>query len=62
MQNITIKKDEYFKLKADNFILKDIYVKNNLKNYTLLNSLLKLLAMTNKLLSAKEIKKILEYN
>lgn len=62
MQNITIKKDEYFKLKAENFILKDIYIKNNLKNYTLLNSLLKLLAMTNKFLSAKEIKKILEYN
>ncbi|MDQ7023762.1 MAG: hypothetical protein Q9M97_09845 [Candidatus Gracilibacteria bacterium] len=62
MQNITIKRDEYFKLKTENIILKDIYVKNNLKNYILLNSLLKLLAMTNNLLSAKEIKEILEHN
>jgi hypothetical protein len=62
MTQITINKDKYFKLIYENILLKDIYVANNLKNYELLNKMVKLLAMTNKLLSAKEIHKILNYN
>jgi len=62
MSNITIKKEEYFQLLADNILIKDIYVKNNLKNYDLLKKLSRLLAMTNKILSAREIHKILNYN
>ena len=59
---ITLKSEEYYKIISENFILKEIYIKNNLKNYDLLNKLLKLLALTNKLLSAREIHKILNYN
>jgi len=59
---ITLKWEDYFKLISENIILKDIYVKNKLKNYNLLIKLIKLLALTNKLLSAKEIHKILNYN
>jgi len=62
MQKVTIKEEDYFRLISENIILKDIYVKNKLKNYELLRKLIKLLAMTNKLLSAKEIHKILNYN
>jgi predicted Zn-ribbon and HTH transcriptional regulator len=62
MWNITIKKEDYFKLLSENILIKDIYIKNNLKNYNLLKKLVKLLAMTNKLLSAREIHKILNYN
>ena len=62
MWNITIKKEDYFKLLSENILIKDIYIKNNLKNYELLKKIVKLLAMTNKLLSAREIHKILNYN
>jgi len=62
MNKVTLKEKDYFKLISENIILKDIYVKNKLKNYNLLIKLIKLLAMTNKLLSAKEIHKILNYN
>jgi predicted AAA+ superfamily ATPase len=62
MQNITIKKEDYFKMLSENIIIKEIYIKNKIKNYDLLKNLIKLLAMTNKLLSAREIHKILNYN
>lgn len=62
MQEVHIKKEEYFKLLSENIILKDIYVKNKLKNYDLLIYIINFLAQESKLISAREMHKILNEN
>jgi predicted AAA+ superfamily ATPase len=62
MQEILINKEEYYDLLSENIILKDIYVKNNLKNYSLLKNIIIFLALNNDLFSAREIHKILNNN
>jgi predicted AAA+ superfamily ATPase len=62
MQEILINKEEYYDLISENIILKDIYVKNNLKNYSLLKNIIIFLALNNDLFSAREIHKILNNN
>ncbi len=59
MKEILINRNKYLKLKVENLIFKDIYIKNKLKNYDLLMDIINFLAINIEFISVKEIHKTL---
>jgi hypothetical protein len=54
--------NDFFELLSHKIISKDIYIRNKLKNYPLLEHTINLLALNTEMISVREINKILNDN